>query len=190
MTLSYDDKRILSILNKAYRPSTLYSIKSQCIYTRHFTKWKIISILKKLIDSGYIETYALCKSAHCNGGLKLKKYVSQIHLKKITPTLKKRCMYYSHRGPYNWGFYIVYMSKTRTDLIPSWAVKCHNNMRKFHMIIRLKLYAIRFRKRYWGPMGKGGQQTIMVGFSNNPQRKCAIQVVRNIVHEAVMRSIK
>ena len=191
--LSSQEKRVLAILNDAYHPSTLQSIKSKCVYTRSFTKGQIVSILKKLIDSGHIQTYALCKSVfpRCNGGMKLQKYVSQVNLEKITPTLKKRCTYYSHRGPLHWGFNIVYISKTRTNLMPSWAVKCNNNMRIFHIIIQLKLYAIRFRKRYWSPMGKGGKQTIAhLEELQSPQKICAIRVVHDILQEAVMRVVK
>ena len=136
--LSSQGKRVLAILNDAYYPSTLHSIKSKCVYTRNFTRGKIVSILKKLIDSGHIQTYALCCSSYCNGGMKLKKYVSQVNLEKIEHTLKKRCTYYSHRvgppGPYHWGFNIVYISKTRTDLMPSWVAKCNNNMKIFHLL--------------------------------------------------------
>jgi len=191
--LSSQEKRILAILDDAYHPSTLQSIKSKCVYTRSFTRAKIVSILKKLIESRHIQTYALCISSRCNGGMKLPKYVSQINLKKITPTLKKRCAYSSLRGKIyrHLGFNIVYISKTRTNLMPCWAVKCNNNMNIFHVIIQLKLYAIRFRKRYWSPTGKGGKQIIThLEESKSIYKTYAIRVVRDILQEAVMRVVK
>jgi len=190
MILSCEEKRILAILNDAYHPSTLQSIKSKCVYTRNFTRGKIVSILKKLIESRHIQTYALCESYLCNGGMKLQKYVSQVNLIKIFPTLKKRCGYFSFKGKiyHHLRFNIVYISKTRTDLMPSWVAKCNNNIKIFHMILRLKLYVIRFRKRYWSPMGKGGKQTIVhLEELQSPQKICAIRVVRDILREAVTR---
>ena len=184
MALRSNEKRILAILENADWPITLQKIKSQCKFTRGFTPGKVIPILKRLIISRHIQAYAFCSThGYCFRGVKLAIYTSMKDLEK---------KYKRYKG--DWcthnRFTVAYIS--RKDLMPTWAIQCDNNMKLFHLIIQLKLYVIRFRKRYWCPMGKGGKQTIshLVTYTHSPQKACAIHLVKDIFHKAIHRNIQ